>query len=131
MGYDLIPGDVEQFILRHIESVAQLEGLLLLRSDPSVGWNAGELSKRLYISEKETTEVLMRLHADGFVVAKTRKPAVYKYEPGTAELRQMVDRVAEIYAKYLVPVTKLIHSKPKTRVQEFADAFKLRKEEEE
>lgn len=131
MGYDLIPGDVEQFILKHIESVAQLEALLLLRSDSNVGWNAGELSKRLYISEKETAEVLSRLHADGFVVAKTRKPTAYGYEPNTPELRQMVDRVAEIYAKYLVPVTKLIHSKPKTRVQEFADAFKLRKEEEE
>jgi hypothetical protein len=40
-----------------------------------------------------------------------------------------VNQVAACYAKYLIPVTNLIHTKPRTRVQEFADAFKLRKEE--
>jgi hypothetical protein len=43
----------------------------------------------------------------------------------------MVDRLAELYSKYLIPVTHLIHSKPQTRVREFADAFKLRKEEDQ
>ena len=38
-------------------------------------------------------------------------------------------RVAELYARYLIPVTQLIHAKPLTRVQEFADAFKLKKDE--
>jgi hypothetical protein len=27
-----------------------------------------------------------------------------------------------------VPITKLIHDKPRLRIQEFADAFKLRKD---
>ena len=40
----------------------------------------------------------------------------------------MLERLAEIYAKHLVPVTNLIHSKPKPRIQEFADAFRLRKD---
>jgi hypothetical protein len=41
----------------------------------------------------------------------------------------MGDLLADVYARYLVPVTNLIHAKPKSRVQEFADAFKLRKDE--
>jgi len=43
----------------------------------------------------------------------------------------MVERVADVYARYLVPVTNLIHAKPQIKVQKFADAFKLRKKEDE
>jgi len=43
----------------------------------------------------------------------------------------MVDRIADVYSKYLIPVTNLIHSKPENKVQKFADAFNLRKKEDE
>jgi hypothetical protein len=43
----------------------------------------------------------------------------------------MVGEVVEAYSKYLIPVTNLIHSKPQTRVQQFAEAFKLRKQEDD
>ncbi|MEW6129326.1 MAG: hypothetical protein AB1757_19960 [Acidobacteriota bacterium] len=131
MSKDLIPKDVEQFILKNIKSVAQLEGLLIFCHEPDMDYSAESLSKRLYISESETGKILADLYAAGFISRQSGKPALYRYQPNPPELRQMIDRVAEIYAKYLVPVTNLIHAKPKTRVQEFADAFKLRKEEEE
>jgi hypothetical protein len=56
-------------------------------------------------------------------------PDSYRYHPASSALAEMVDHVATLYAKYLIPVTHLIHTKPRTRVQEFADAFKLRKED--
>ena len=40
---------------------------------------------------------------------------------------RLVDRLAETYARYLVPVTKLIHDKTPS-IQKFADAFKFRKD---
>jgi hypothetical protein len=40
----------------------------------------------------------------------------------------MIDHVAEVYDRYLIPVTHLIHAKPRTRVHAFADAFRLRKD---
>lgn len=129
MDYDFIPKDVEQFIVKSIDSIAQLEGLLLLRSDQMATWSVESLAKRLYISEAQTVEIMSHLCAEGLLMAKASLPRHYQYHPKTAELREMVDRVAEIYAKHLVPVTNLIHSKPKTNVQKFADAFRLRKDE--
>lgn len=128
MTVDVIPGDVQQFILQHIDSIAQLEGLLLLRNDRSVEWSARAVADRLYISEPEATVVLTQLASRELVAVRKGKPARYIYQPKTPELGDMVDRVADIYAKYLVPVTHLVHSKPKTRIQEFSDAFWLRKE---
>jgi hypothetical protein len=41
----------------------------------------------------------------------------------------MTGRAVELYSRQLVPVTHLIHSKPRpARVQEFAEAFRLRKD---
>lgn len=129
MTREFIPADITQFIIEKIDSVAQLEALLLLRSSPEEKWSVRALSRRLYIDEKETDEVLARLQMHGFAINKPGEPALYKYQPSSIELRQMVDRLAEIYSRHLVPVTNLIHSKPKSRVQEFADAFKFRKDE--
>ncbi len=129
MVKELIPDDVRQFILTSVDSVAQLEALLLLRNNPQEKWNVHGVAKRLYINDQETALLLTNLCERSLVVAIGGEPSHYLYQPSSAELARMVDRVAEIYAKHLVPVTNLIHSKPRTRIQEFADAFKLRKDE--
>jgi hypothetical protein len=122
-----LPGEVIAFLLAHIDSIAQLEALLLLRANPVLEWRAESLAKRLYISNQETEALLERLCADGFLVLSDQELCGYQYHPRSRDLAQTVDQVAEIYARYLIPVTNLIHTKPRTRVQEFADAFQLRK----
>lgn len=130
MYQDFIPENVQQFILKRIDSVAHLEGLLLLRREPTGNWTDKELAKRLYISTHQAAAIMSRLWADGFVITRSTKPLTYTYRPASPELEQMADLLADSFSKYLVPVTNLIHSKPTSRVQEFADAFKLKKEEE-
>jgi hypothetical protein len=128
MSNHVIPDDVAQFILAKIDSVAQMEALLLLRSKPEEQWSIQTLARGLYITEEQTADLLSRFCAEGFLILTASEPALYLYRPASPELRQMLDRLTEIYSKHLLPVTNLIHSKPKTRVQEFADAFKLRKD---
>ncbi len=127
MDEALIPDDVRDFLLRHIDSIAQMEALLLLRADPACAWSAETLAKRLYITTQEAAVVLERLATDRFLVAAPEALGDYRYHPASSELATMIDRVVALYAQYLIPVTHLIHTKPGTRVQEFADAFNLRK----
>jgi hypothetical protein len=127
MSEALIPAEVQAFLLQHLDSIVQLEALLLLRADPTCGWTAETIAKRLYTTTQEAAVALERLAADSLVTTPEGMPGSYRYHPASGELADMVDRVAELYAKYLIPVTNLIHSKPRSRVQEFADAFKLRK----
>jgi hypothetical protein len=129
MAHELIPDDVKAFLLQRIDSIAQLEALLLLRTNAALSWGAEALAKRLYITGQETAAILRHLQANGFLVATEDASDMYRYEPAAPDLAQMVDRVAELYARYLIPVTQLIHAKPLTRVQEFADAFKLKKDQ--
>jgi hypothetical protein len=125
----MIPEEIVQFIVEKIDSIAQLEALLLLRREQQAPWTAAALAQRLYISEKQTLDALERLRADGLVTVTTGELDTFHYEPVSRELRDLVDRTAAVYAKQLVPVTNLIHSKPKTRIQQFADAFRIRKDE--
>jgi hypothetical protein len=124
-----IPNDVRQFILESIDSIAQLEALLLLRGSPNEEWDAQKVAKRLYISEQEATSLLARLSAEGLTAFSNDKQPLCRYQPNSDDLALIVDRLAETYSKHLVPVTNLVHSKPRTRVREFADAFNLRKDE--
>jgi hypothetical protein len=129
MADDLIPSDVKQFIVDKIDSVAELEGLLLLRRDPKTEWGVEQLAQRLYINRQQTEIILSRLLWQGFLAVKETTPIKYHYQPKSPKLAEMVDVVADIYSKYLVPVTNMIHSKPEIKVQQFADAFKIRKQE--
>ena len=119
-----IPDDLRDFILQYIDSISQLEALLILRSDPSAAWRAQDLSKRIYVTPQRTTELLDRLHADGFVAVVD---GTYRFSCRTDDLQDKIDRLATLYAADLIPVTNLIHSKP-SRIREFAEAFKLRKD---
>jgi hypothetical protein len=118
---DLIPDDIRQFIIVGIDSVAHLEALLLLRTGAHEHWEIPVVARRLYISEQETSRVLARLCEQGLVMLNGKE--LYQYRPKSVELARMIDRMAEVYKKQLVPVTNLIHSKPRTRIQERADSF--------
>jgi hypothetical protein len=130
MADDLIPDDVRQFIIDKIDSVAELEGLLLLCTNPEAEWNIEKLAQRLYISQQQTEAILARLYLLGFLTVKEGESPTYRYQSNSPDLAEIVDRVAEIYSNYLIPITNLIHSKPQTQVQKFADAFKFRKKED-
>lgn len=120
----VIADDVRLFILASIDSVAQMEALMLLRVNAGSGWTAAAIAQRLYITEAEVVPLLDRLCAQGIVTAEAGE---YVYRPAEA-LADIVARAAESYARHLVPVTHLIHSRPRTRIHEFAEAFRLRKD---
>jgi hypothetical protein len=124
MADDPIPAEVRDFILRHIDSVAQLEALLLLLRNPKGSWTVARTAQRLYAPEQEIADVLARLREDGLVSVND---GGYRYDCASPEQSALIERLAEVYARHLIPMTNMIHAKPR-RIREFADAFKLRKD---
>ena len=124
MSEELIPADIREFIVNCIDSIAQLEALLLLQREPNAGWSSGEIAGRLYIKEADALEVLERLRGEELV---SKSDDTYRFDPKPEERREIVARLADLYARHLIPVTDLVHTKP-PRIRAFADAFKLRKD---
>jgi hypothetical protein len=124
MAENPIPAEVQAFILRHIDSVAQLEALLLLRNNPDKRWDVQRVAQRLYSSEREVAEVLAHLSADGLL---SFNEDTYRYDSASAEQGMVIDRLAGAYSRHLIAVTNMIHAKPR-RIRQFADAFKFKKD---
>jgi hypothetical protein len=127
-GNKILPDETKQFILKKIDSVGQLEALLCLRSSPLMDWNAQMIAEKLYTSEAEANLILTQLTAKHFLVPAQSDPTYYRYQPLNAELEAKVQQLAELYKRYLVPISQLIHAKQKSRVQEFANAFIIKKD---
>ena len=85
---ELIPADVRDFILRHIDSVAQWEALLLLRANPDERWDVSKIARRLYTSDKETAELLAQLCQDGLLTVSS--DGFFRYECASAEHRDII-----------------------------------------
>ena len=123
MADEPIPDDLRDFILKYIDSVAHLEALLLLRANRNDPWTIARIAQRLYVGEQQAGEVLGRLCADGLLNCEAD---TYRYGGQSLDHALMIDRLAEAYARHLIPITNMIHAKPR-RIREFADAFKFRK----
>jgi hypothetical protein len=119
-----LPIELRDFLARHIDSIAQLEALLLARRSPDLAWNAQAAAKRLYIGEPEASDTLAHLAEHGLL---TREGASYRFHPQSAQLAEWVDLLAEHYKRQLIPITNFVHAKPR-RIRQFADAFKLKRD---
>jgi hypothetical protein len=121
---DPLPAELREFLALHIDSIAQLEALLLLRSAPDEVWDIPRCAERLYIGEREASETLAHLADHGLLV---HEPGGYRFHPQTQDLADLVSLLTEHYRRHLIPVTNLVHAKPR-RIRQFADAFKLKKD---
>lgn len=125
---DGFPAPIQRFIEHHIESLAQLEALLLLRKEPGRQWNAQEIASALYITSEMVGSLLGDLANRGFVQVISADTPRYSYRTIDAATDQLIDQLQTVYRDRRVAVISLIYSKPLRKVQTFADAFRLRKE---
>ncbi len=123
-----IPEDLRRFVLTSIPSVPFLEALLLMRADPARHWNRDTLARRLYVRDKVAEGLLDELCRAGMAALSPGTAGGYCYRPREEVLRERIDRLADLYSTRLVEVTHLIHSSLDRKAQQFADAFKWRKD---
>jgi hypothetical protein len=124
MSHD-VPEQARRLVLDSIDSVAELEALLLLRDTYGERWSVEAASARLYVNHGVAAEALDALARRGFL---EESPEGFVYRPRSPELADDVTALADAYSTSLIAVTHLIHSKPSSSVQDFARAFRFRKE---
>jgi hypothetical protein len=107
------PDDVRRFVLAHLNSVEQLEVLLLLRGAPEREWTADAVGRALYTSPAAAAaQRLADLAAGQLLATHTGPEPVYRYAPADDARRQLIDRLADAYRERRVAFITLIYSKP-------------------
>ena len=129
MSGDGIPPEVAAFIAKYVGSVVQLESLLLLEADPGRGWTADEVARELRIDPAWAAAQLDILCGQAIVGYTGDQVRHFRYSPSDARTRETVAALAKAYAERRVTVISLIFAKPAVGLRAFADAFRIRKDE--
>ena len=125
----ILSREIRSFISLYLDSVSALEILLLLRTNREREWTIDQISTELRSSSAGIEARALMLVKKGLLKTGTSS-SVYQYRPRLEELDLIVLDLAQLYPKNKNRIIEQIYSPKKTAVQEFADAFKLKREDE-
>lgn len=126
-----IPQDVQLFLERCIAGLEDLEILLFLLHHDDRAFTAASVAAELGLPQRTSAEVLERLGSQNLLDVRIAHDVLYRYNPGTAQLRQDTQALADIYQLRRAAVLTLVVSKAPSSVQTFADAFRIRKRKDD
>ena len=129
MGSIGIPGEIKAFITENLDSIGQLEVLLLIYSNPDKKWNAATISEEMRSSENSAQQHLDYLCSRGLIVKHDQMPNLYYWVQNDEQMKKTLDHLAQNYRTYQVAIISLIYNKPVDRIRSFANAFKIKKDD--
>jgi DNA-binding IclR family transcriptional regulator len=119
---------IDRFIVDEIDSVPQLEALLLIWNRRPRTWTSADLSRELYVSADFAHEILRYLAQHRFVVEVEEKTGCYILKLRSEETEDLLSALDKVYRRELVRISNLIHEKSSRALRDFASAFRFKKE---
>ena len=123
-----IPTAVLEFVVKRINTVSELEALLIMSAAESRLWSVDDIAARIYVAKPRAAAVLHALQQNRLIIADDAG-TLFRFSPASEEERQTILQTAIAYRVHLIPIATLIHRKAPGPVQEFARAFSLKKDE--
>jgi len=121
--------DFFAFIQSAVPSVAAAELLLLVARQPERWWTVAEIRSELpadvNMDDGGIASCLEALRARGLVEIEAQRGA--RYHAATEALESHVKTLARAYNERPVTLIRMIYALRDTKIQSFANAFKLRK----
>lgn len=131
MSENVLPKEVKRLIEEHINSVFQVEVLLLLHEHRRKEWDADALSREFGLDLNVAATQMADLYSRGFLTVKKDAGLLYQYRPATSEMDRAVEGLAAAYKVRRMSVISSIFSKPVSNITLFADAFRVRKDNQD
>lgn len=125
-----LPDEVKRFITHHIDSVEQVEILLLLYQQQERTWSAEAVARELRIAPLSAGDRLEGMLRIGLLTRQTTSPEEYRYAPRDSRLEEAVSGLAEGYTRRRVTIINLIYAKPIDKIRTFSDAFRIKKDDD-
>ena len=128
VGEEAIPNEVRQFLVDQIDSVMQLELVLLLHAEPARQWSAADIAAELRVDAGWVASQVDELCRRRILICHKAAIAQYQFGPADPGTAGAIATLADLYATHRVSIISMIFSKPVDRLRSFADAFRLRKD---
>ena len=125
MSENELAPDVLDLIARHLDSMAQVE-VLLLRRTRARSWQDYEVAQELRTETRAAAAQLETLAANRLAATDGATPPSYRYEPATSALDRAVDHLRVAYDTRPVTLVNALYGRPARAIRSFADAFRIR-----
>lgn len=121
---------VQTFLAKHIGSLEQLQLLMRLVQSPDRWWDASTAAWELGMSEPDATSALDELTKQNLLDIRITDEVRYQFHPGTEELRGAATACAETFRRRPVAVLNAVTGPRRRSIRDFADAFRIRKDDD-
>jgi hypothetical protein len=120
---------IDRFIVDKIDTVPQLEALLLMWRNRPRQWSSDQIARDLYISPELAVAELHHLDQRELITIVPGTSEAYTLNLEPEDRPQMLAAIEEMYRRELVRMSNLIHAKAPRSMRDFASAFRFKKEE--
>jgi hypothetical protein len=114
-------------LLARLRSVSEVEVLVLLARSKTQ-WTVAQLARELVVAESHAASLLDAIGAAGL---GEFEDDAFVYRPRRRGDRSAAKELARVYDTYRVRVSMIVLAQPEPQLQDFADAFRLRQDDED
>jgi hypothetical protein len=125
-----LSGEVTSFITKEIESLDELELLLLLMQASNRWWDAASVAQTLGMPEEAARRTLDRFASRNLLAIRVTGDVRYQFQPGEPGLQRTMAAFAEACRVNRLAVLQLVTGRPQRSLRAFADAFRIRPDDD-
>ena len=125
-----LPPVVLTFVSDHVRSLEELQLLMTCMHAGDRWWDASSVARELGISVPEARRALDHLASRNLFDIRITGDVRYQFRPGTPELTEAAQACADAYRINPVAVIRLVSGPARRSIRDFADAFRIRKDDD-
>lgn len=131
MTADELPPSVRRFLARCVDSVEQLEIVLLLQRHPNRSWNAMEVGDALALDHRIVERQLEILGGRDLLDVRLGAEIRYRFRPGSPDVAADARQVADAYRTSRGSVLAFVTARRRRALLDFSDAFRLTEDDDD
>ena len=121
---------VSAFLDRHVRNVDDLLLLMSIIQSGDRWWNAGSAGREFGLTPTDARAALDRFAAQNLFNLRLGEDVRYQFCPGTAELRAAALATLDAYRRNPIAVARAATPQAGRGITDFADAFRIRRDDD-
>ena len=118
------------FVAEHLRTLEELQLLMTCIQAGDRWWDATSVARELGFSPAVARRTLDHLASRNLFDIRITGDVRYQFRPGTPALQDAAQATAEAYRTNPVAVIRLVSDTTRRSIRDFADAFRIRKDDD-
>jgi hypothetical protein len=125
-----LPPEIADFARQYIGSLEDLQVLMTCLDGRDRWWDAATMGREIGIGTTTARRALDHLARGNLLDIRITGDVRYQFNPGTEELLTAAQAFAAAYRSNPVAVVQLVAGTARRSVRDFADAFRIRRDDD-